>query len=277
MTACIALQDVTFGYRPGAVVLDRLSLRLEAGSFLGIVGPNGAGKSTLIDLLAGHLRAASGTIAIDGRDIRSYKIPQLAQQVAVVRQEYAPVFGFSVAETVLMARIPSYGRLGFETPADRDLVRQALELTDTARFAERSLNQLSGGERQRVFIARALAQDTPIILLDEPTSFLDLRHQTGIYDLLQSIQQQKGRTIVAVTHEINLAAQYCTEVLLLESSPARSGTSPRYRVGPTHEVLTAASVARAFGVRIAAVPVEGRTAFLPLGRKATNPGNLQDP
>jgi iron complex transport system ATP-binding protein len=273
MSACIGLQNVTFAYRPGHPVLDRLSFTLDAGAFLGIVGPNGAGKSTLIGLLAGLLKPDSGDIAIDGRDISSYPTRELARRVAVVRQEYAPIFGFSVAETVLMARIPHYGQLGFETRLDRDLARQALELTDTSRFADRPLNQLSGGERQRVFIARALAQDAPIILLDEPTSFLDLRHQMGIYDLLRSIQQEKGRTIVAVTHEINLAAQYCTEALLLESPADRSTASPRYQIGPTHEVLTAASVARLFGVRIASVSVSGRVAFIPMSRDPLNPGN----
>jgi iron complex transport system ATP-binding protein len=271
MSACISLQDVTFGYRPGDLVLDRVSLSLETGSLLAVVGPNGAGKSTLIGLLAGLLRPLSGSVIIDGRDIRSYKTHELARKVAVVRQEYAPAFGFSVTETVLMARIPHYGQLGFETQADRDLAAQALELTDTARFADRPLNQMSGGERQRVFIARALAQDTPIILLDEPTSFLDLRHQIGIYDLLRSIQLEKGRTIVAVTHDINLAVQYCDHVLLLEPHTGKGSDSKaeaeHYRIGPTQEVLTTASVERAFGVQVASTSVNGRTAFIPLSPK----------
>jgi iron complex transport system ATP-binding protein len=270
MSVCISLQDITFGYRPGDRVLDRLSLNLETGSFLAVVGPNGAGKSTLIGLLAGLLKPQSGSIAIDGRDIRSYKTRQLARKVAVVRQEYAPVFGFSVAEAVLMARIPYYGQLGFETQSDRDLTLQALELTDTTRFADRPLSQLSGGERQRVFIARALAQDTPIILLDEPTSFLDLRHQVGIYDLLRSIQREKGRTVVAATHEINLACQYCDQVLLLEPCTTALATSEQrpefrhYQIGPTQEVLTAAAVERAFGVHVLSAPIGSRTAFIPL-------------
>jgi iron complex transport system ATP-binding protein len=274
MSPCISLQDVTFGYRPGAAVLDRVSFDLETGSLLAVVGPNGAGKSTLINLLAGLLEPLSGAIIIDGQDIRSYKAAYLAGKVAVVRQEYAPVFGFSVAETVLMARIPYYGQLGFETPLDRDLAIQAMELTDTRRFADRPLNQLSGGERQRVFIARALAQDTPIILLDEPTSFLDLHHQIATYDLLKSIQQQKGRTIIAVTHEINLAAQYSDRVLLLDICPGCDSESwaqtKHYCIGPAHEVLTTAAIERTFGVRVFSTPVNGRTAFIPLGRRTEN-------
>jgi iron complex transport system ATP-binding protein len=264
MTACISLQDVSFAYRPGDLVLDGISLDIETGSFLAVIGPNGAGKSTLIGLLGGLLKPLAGRITLDGQDIHSFRTRQLARKVAVVRQEYAPAFGFSVAETVLMARTPYYGQLGFETRSDRDLVAQALELTDTARFADRPLNQLSGGERQRVFIARALAQDTPIILLDEPTSFLDLRHQIGIYDLLRSIQKDKGRTIVAVTHEMNLAVQYCDHTLLLENVAAH------YQIGPTKEVLTAASIERAFGIRVFSTPVDGQTAFIPLGPSGGN-------
>jgi iron complex transport system ATP-binding protein len=278
MSTCIDVQDITFGYRPADPVLDRVSFALETGSFLAIVGPNGAGKSTLVSLLAGLLKPLSGKILIDGQDIRTCKIRHLARKVAVVRPEYAPVFGFSVAETVLMARIPFYGQLGFETQRDRDLVHEALERTDTARFAERPVSQLSGGERQRVFIARALAQDTPIILLDEPTNFLDLHHQVSIYDLLKSIQQEKGRTIVSVTHEINLAGQYCDQALLLEpcqkanSNPGSESPVDcrHYRIGSAREVLTATSIERAFGVRVFSATVAGRTAFIPLGREAQN-------
>jgi iron complex transport system ATP-binding protein len=277
MSTCISLQDVTFGYRPGDVVLDRVTLGIGTGGLLAIVGPNGAGKSTLIGLLAGLLRPLSGSIAIDGQDIHSYKTAQLARKVAVVRQEYAPVFGFTAAETVLMSRIPFYGQLGFETKLDRELAAQAMELTDTTRFAERPLTQLSGGERQRVFIARALAQDTPIILLDEPTSFLDLRHQIGTYDLLKSIQEEKGRTIVAVTHDLNLAAQYCDQVLLLGSSGGEKypADGRNYCIGPAGEVLTAASIERAFGIRVVSASADGRTAFIPLGHGTGNrPGPI---
>jgi iron complex transport system ATP-binding protein len=285
MSVSIHLQDVTFGYRASELVLDRVSFDLDRGSFLAVVGPNGAGKSTLIGLVARFLKPLSGDISIDGRDIRSYGTRGLATKVAVVRQEFVPAFGFSVAEMVLMARIPYYGQLGFERKVDRDLALSALEVTDTARFADRPLSQLSGGERQRVFMARALAQDTPIILLDEPTSFLDLRHQVGIYDLLKTIQQDKGRTIVAVTHEINLAAQYCDQVLMLRpcgnnlSSQAvkvPDGGRWHYRMGPTAEVFTSAVIEEVFGVPIFSASIGAERVFLPLGRKAKDAGMLKD-
>ncbi|MEK7993907.1 MAG: ABC transporter ATP-binding protein, partial [Planctomycetota bacterium] len=173
----------------------------------------------------------------------------------------APIFGFSVLETVLMARTPYFGTAGFESQADRDIVKDALELTDTAAFASRPLTSLSSGERQRVFIARALAQNSPILLLDEPTSFLDLKHQVGIYDLLKAAQLEKGKTIVAVTHDINLACQYCDEALLL-------GTGNFHRHGPANEVLSAEQIKDVFDVQIFAGRVGQERFFMPLGRLA---------
>ena len=277
MMAAVQLQNVTFGYRADVAVLTQLSFSVESGTFLAVAGPNGAGKSTLMNLIAGSLRPKSGTISIEGVDIRSYRQAALARKVAVVRQEFIPAFGFSVAETVMMARTPFFGQLGFESREDRRIVVEALELTDTARFASRLLAELSGGERQRVFIARALAQQTPVLLLDEPTSFLDLRHQVGIYDLLRSIQRDKGTTIVAITHDINLAAQYCDRALLLRpclpeisSDPAadRPHRQGDYRTGPPAEVFTPEAIEATFGVRVFAAPVGTRNVVLPLGHMA---------
>jgi iron complex transport system ATP-binding protein len=169
---------------------------------------------------------------------------------------------------------------------DRQIVADALAMTDTAQFASRPLADLSGGERQRVFIARALAQDTPIILLDEPTSFLDLRHQVAIYDLLKSIQRQRDRTVIAITHDINLAAQYCDQALLLRpcsGRPATTGTdrAPRppdhYRMGMTHEVLSRKAVEDAFGVPVFSTPVGTENVFLPLGKMAKDTDRAASP
>ncbi len=266
MTASVQLKDVTFGYQPDRPVLNRISLAVESGTFLAVVGPNGAGKSTLINLLAGLLKPQAGVVSIDGTDIHASTHQKLARKVAVVRQEFIPTFGFSVRETVLMARTPYYGALGFESQIDRDIVGEALEMTETASFAARPLSELSGGERQRVFIARALAQSTPILLLDEPTSFLDLRHQVGIYDLLKSIQDDKGRTIIAITHDLNLAAQYCDRALLLRSS--ETGSHQPYHVGAPSEVFTPARIEDVFGVRVFSAPVGRESVVLPLGCRA---------
>ncbi len=277
MTNGIQLDHVTFAYRPDQPVLKDISMAIDPGTFLAVVGPNGAGKSTLISLLAGLLRPQTGTIAIDGNDIDSYTRGDLARKVALVRQEHLPVFGFSVTETILMARTPHFDAWGFERPADRQIVAEALEMTDTARFASRPLASLSGGERQRVFIARALAQDTPIILLDEPTSFLDLHHQVRVYDLLRSVQQDKHRTVVAITHDINLAAQYCDRALLLRPEAEIPGTggpgrppepSARYTLGSTEQVFRPEEIERVFGIRVFSARIGTENMFLPLGRMA---------
>jgi len=205
----------------------------------------------------------SGTIRIDAAAIESYDTRALAAKVAVVRQELAPIFGFSVIETVLMARTPYYGSTGFESRADRKIANDALEATDTARFACRPLTSLSSGERQRVFIARALAQNSLIMLLDEPTNFLDLKHQVGIYDLLKTAQVEKGKTIVAVTHDINLATQYCDEILLL-------GADGSYHIGKTKAILSPEKIKVVFDVDVFAGKVGGEKFFIPLGKLAKN-------
>ena len=256
----IEVSNLSFGYSK-IPVLDDLSFGVESGSFLAIAGPNGAGKSTLLNLLCAVLKSKSGTIRIDGTPIGTYGPKTLAEKVAVVRQEFVPVFGFSVFDTVMMARTAYFGQMGFESRADRKIVNEALEATDTAQFSSRLLGNLSGGERQRVFIARALAQNTAILLLDEPTSFLDLKHQVGIYDLLKAAQLEKGKTIVAVTHDINLAAQYADVVLLLE---ARSN----YHHGEAKEVFSTKQIEKVFGVRTFTGRVGREKFFLPLGRLA---------
>ncbi|MCJ7778080.1 MAG: ABC transporter ATP-binding protein, partial [Sedimentisphaerales bacterium] len=187
MNGIIEVENLSFGYCAGEI-LKNLNFEVMPGKFVGIAGPNGAGKTTLLNLLCGLLRPKAGSIKIDAAHIESYSVKKLAQKVAVVRQEFVPVFDFTVAEMVSMARTPYLGTFGFESKADKKFVAEALEMTDTAQFASRPLAQLSGGERQQVFIARALAQNTPILLLDEPTSFLDLKHQVGIYDLLKRMQ-----------------------------------------------------------------------------------------
>ncbi len=277
MTAVIQINDVSFGYDPHRPVLSHIDIGIRPGAFLAVAGPNGAGKSTLIAIMAGMLKPQSGTVLLEGKDLRSYGVRETARRIAVVRQEFVPAFGFSVLETVLMARTPYYSQWGFESRQDRDLAARALELTDTARFASRPLGSLSAGERQRVFIARALAQGTTILLLDEPTSFLDLKHQVAVYDLLKSIQRETATTIVAVTHDLNLASQYCEEALLLyppapgpdmpsDTPPAPCGHA--YRIGPVSEVLTPQEVERAFGVRVFSSQIGRERFMIPLGAMA---------
>jgi iron complex transport system ATP-binding protein len=255
----IEVNNLCFTYKAQPEILKGISFGLEQGSFMSIAGPNGAGKTTLLNLLSGLLKPASGSIKIDSTLIQSYSIRQLAKKIAVVRQEFVPVFEFSASQVVSMARTPYLGALAFETDADKMAIAEAFEMTDTARFADRSLNHLSGGERQLIFIARALAQQTPILLLDEPTSFLDMKHQVGIYDLLRKMQIEKQKTIVAVTHDINLAAQYSDTTLLLAADGG-------YEFGPTQEVLTTERIETVFGVKTFSAQIGQSRFFFPLGK-----------
>ncbi len=267
MSGIIEIENLSFGYIPQSTILKDISFEVTPGTSLAIAGPNGAGKSTLLNLLCGTLVPKSGTIRIDAAPVESYSTEALARKVAVVRQEFVPVFGFSVIETVLMARTPYYGPMGFESKADKKIVAEALEMTDTIQFASRPLGSLSGGERQRVFIARALAQDTAILLLDEPTSFLDLKHQVGIYDLLKAAQLERDKTIVTVTHDINLVAQYCDEILLL-------GADSNYHIGKTKDIFSPEQIEKVFGVRTFAGRIGQEKFFIPLGKFAKDSGQI---
>ncbi|MBN2590566.1 MAG: ABC transporter ATP-binding protein [Sedimentisphaerales bacterium] len=240
-------------------ILNSLSFNIKKGTFLGIIGPNGAGKTTLLNLLCGLLKPKTGSIKIDSKLVKSYQIKELARKIAVVRQEFVPVFDFSVTEIVTMARNPYLGSFAFPSESDKKIITHALELTDTAQFADRLLGSLSGGERQRVFIAKAIAQDTPILLLDEPTSFLDMKHQVGIYDLLKDVQISQNKTIAAVTHDINLAVQYCDEILILSSDN-------NYIYGQPNEVLTQERISNVFGIQVMNGKISDKVFFIPLGK-----------
>jgi len=264
MSSVIEVQNLSFAYTQRTIFND-LSFEIMPGVFFGIAGPNGAGKTTLLNLLCGLLRPKAGSIKIESADIESYSVKNLAQKVAVVRQEFVPVFDFTAAEIVSMSRTPYLGTFGFESKADQKIVDEALEMTDTIGFASQSLGNMSAGERQRVFIARALAQNTPILLLDEPTSFLDLKHQVGIYDLLKKMQREYGKTIIAVTHDINLTIQYADETLLL-------GNDSSFHIGKAEDVFTPEQIETIFGVKTFVGRLGQEKFFIPLGKFAKDGG-----
>jgi len=199
-----------------------LSFQVAGGEILGIVGPNGSGKSTLLKLLAGLLSPQSGTILLGGRSIRQLSQQDIARFVAVVPQEYVQVFPFTVAETVLMGRFPHrktrFWSIGLEGDTVADLLRahEAMTDTDVLSLADRLVSDLSGGERQRVIIARALAQEPKILLLDEPTAFLDINHQIEICSLIGRLRAERQLTVVLISHDLNVASQYCDRVLMLK-------------------------------------------------------------
>jgi len=249
------------GYYPDTPVLQEVDLRLSAGGFLGLIGPNGSGKSTLLRVLAGVLAPWSGSVLLDGADVGQVSRRQLARTVAVVPQDSVSPFAFTAGEIVAMGRHPYLPRFGGLDARDRCAVSQAMERTDTAHLAARSIVELSGGERQRIVIARALAQQPRLLLLDEPTTHLDINHQVEVLDLLYDLNRSDGLAIVCVTHDLNAAAEYTDQVVLM---------APGGRVhafGTPAEVITADHVEAVYGIRVAINDADGRPRITPLSRR----------
>jgi iron complex transport system ATP-binding protein len=218
--------------------LDHLSFHVDVGEILGIVGPNGSGKSSLLKVLSGLLRADEGDVRLGGLALGKRSQIDVARLLAVVPQEYAQVFSFTVAETVLMGRFPhrtvrwwSMG-IGDETANDLACAHQAMIDTDVLPLADRLVPDLSGGERQRVMIARALAQEPKILLLDEPTAFLDINHQIEICSLVSRLKAERGLTVVLVSHDLNVASQYCDRILMLKEGRLCRIGSPDETIRP---------------------------------------------
>jgi iron complex transport system ATP-binding protein len=231
----IEASGVTFGYRREQVVHD-VSFRVRSGGFIGIIGPNGSGKSTLLNLLCGVLTPWSGRIDLLGCDVAAMSRREIGRQVAVVPQATTMSFPYTVLELVLFGRTPHLSGFAFEQDSDLRIARDALDRTGTAHLARRPVTELSGGERQRVALARALAQQPRVLLLDEPSAFLDIRHEVEMYDLLRDLQED-GMSIVSVLHDLNLAALYCEHIVLLSAGAVYRQGSPQRVM--TYEHLTA--------------------------------------
>ena len=253
-------KELSFRYGAGTVI-DDISLTIEPGEVLGIIGPNGSGKSTLIRLLSGVLTPFAGEVRLWGRPLSSYSRRDVAKAMAVVPQETLIEFPYSVTEVVLMGRSPHFGGFAFEGDRDVEAARAAMRRTSTEHLARRSIHELSGGERQRVILARALAQEASILLLDEPAAFLDIRHEVEIYDLIHDLQQE-GKSIVTVLHDLNLAALYCDRLALMRAGRLVS-------LGKPEEVITYASITQVYEteVYVDRNDITGAVNVLPLSRK----------
>ncbi|MCQ4334209.1 ATP-binding cassette domain-containing protein [Natronomonas sp. F2-12] len=222
-------------------ILQNVSLQVETGEFLALIGPNGAGKTTLLRAINGLVAPTSGTVSIDGHDISALSSKAVGRLVTTVPQETSLGFDFDVEDIVTMGRTPHRGRFSPLGAADRTAVETALERTETAQFAERPVGDLSGGERQRVLLARALAQETPVLLLDEPTASLDINHQFRTLSLARELADD-DKTVVAAIHDIELAARFCDTIAVLDGGGIRALGSPS-------TVLTDETLEEAFGVR----------------------------
>ncbi|MHB8279312.1 MAG: ABC transporter ATP-binding protein [Candidatus Humimicrobiaceae bacterium] len=211
----ISVSNLSFSYNEN-LTLKNLSFEIEKNSFVSILGPNGAGKSTLVNLISKVMPIGAGEIVIEGKNIRDLNHIEIAKKVAVVPQYTSLGFNFSVYEIILMGRYPYLSRFKGEKQEDYRIVNEVMELTHTDIFKDRKYNELSGGERQRVIIAQTLVQDSPIIILDEPTSHLDINFQIEFMELFYSLYKKKGKTIIGIFHDINLAIQYSEKIMLLK-------------------------------------------------------------
>jgi len=241
MNPAIRTENLTFAYKDKSV-LDGVSLSIERGEMVGILGPNGSGKTTLLKIFSAVLRGR-GEVKLNGRSIETYGKRELSRLFAMVPQESQVLFPYTVAEIVLMGRASYHSPFALEGRKDLEVARASMELTDCLPFSDRYLHELSGGEKQRVIIARALAQEPQILLLDEPSAFLDLKHQVQVFELMRRLNRERGLTIVAALHDLNLAALFFPRLVML-----RDGRI--YRDGSPREVLTEKTIDEVYGIRV---------------------------
>jgi iron complex transport system ATP-binding protein len=242
----VEIKGISLSYNHVPVVKD-LSFHLRSGEFVGLIGPNGCGKTSIIKALSRILPPRSGRIILDGQDLARFSHTDLARAVGVVPQNPSLPATFTVTEIVLLGRNPYLGWLGSESARDLAIVRQAMEVTGVTGFAQRMIGELSGGERQRVTVARVLAQEPRVILMDEPTANLDISHQIAILDLMKSLCMEKKLVVLVALHDLNLAAQYCDRLLLLKKGQL-------YAEGTPSEVITGPNIREVYGEGSAVYP-----------------------
>ena len=259
-STALHVKDVSVGYGE-RTVLDTLNVDIKRGAVTSIVGPNGCGKSTLLRTMSRLLNPSKGEIVLDGKSIHDIPTRKLATQLGLLPQSPIAPDGIVVADLVGRGRTPHQGILGRWSQQDYDIVAEALETTGISDLAERSIDELSGGQRQRVWIAMALAQRTDTLLLDEPTTYLDVKHQLDVLDLLTELNRDRGTTIVMVLHDLNLAARYSDELVAVSGGKVFAHGHPR-------DVITKENVKSVFGIDSVIItdPVSDQPAVMPIGR-----------
>jgi iron complex transport system ATP-binding protein len=269
MPSIIRMETVDFRY-PERPIFSGLSLSLEAGEVLGLIGPNSSGKTTLLKLMDGLLQPQGGRILLEERNLDQIPRAQVARTIAVVPQAMEVPFSFTVGEIVLMGRAPYLTRFGWEKQKDLDVAHEAMALTDVAGLGERTFWELSQGERQRVLIARALAQEPKVILLDEPTSHLDINHQVEINELIRGLNLQRGLTVLHISHDLNLAAEYCHRVILLHRGSV-------FSAGVPSEVISEENIRRVYETKVLVEknPLSGAPRITLLGKGKMEPSDPQ--
>jgi iron complex transport system ATP-binding protein len=242
----ISIRDIVAGYGEH-VVLDGVSLEVKRGEFIGLIGPNGCGKTTLMRVISGVLPARSGAVLMEGSDVRHFKRRELARSMAVLSQDLGADLSFTVREIALMGRAPHLPRIGVETRADRNIAEHAMVVADIWHLADQPVNRISGGERQRAFFAMCLAQQPRVLLLDEPMSHLDIGHQITMLELIRGLNRTEGLTVMAVFHDLNLAAEYCDRLMVLHRGKVQA-------IGPARDVVTPDMIRRVYDAEVDVEP-----------------------
>ncbi len=229
----IHLTNVSFAYsKNDHAILDNISYAMPSNQIIGLIGANGSGKSTLLHLIAGLISPTSGNIMLGDHPISHYSPQKRAQYITMMTQQHRPPFGITAQEMVLLGRHPYTAIFGFDNSKDIDIAMQAMIDTDCNQFADRKMNELSGGEIQRIYFARALAQQTPILLFDEPTTFLDIKHQYDIMTLLRKLKNRYQKTILCALHDIHMAPSICDTIIALTDGQLLSGLSKKHMTDP---------------------------------------------
>ncbi|MFZ2447158.1 MAG: ABC transporter ATP-binding protein [Syntrophobacteraceae bacterium] len=257
--AAVNVSALRCGYA-GIEVLKGISFSVQSGEFVGILGPNGAGKSTLVLALSGIVPAIEGRIEILGAEIERLNLKERARRMAVIVQDGDIRFPFSCREIVEMGRYPHIKRWQMDSLRDAEAVEKALALTDTAPLGARSIGAVSGGERQRVFMAKSLAQETPVLVLDEAVSAMDIHRKLQVFKVLEKLNREERLTVLAVLHDINLAALFCGRIVFLKDGVIEAD-------GPTEDVLTAEILEKIYETRVIVQEIESarkkQVIFLP--------------
>ncbi len=240
-------------------ILKQVSENFQKGRFYGILGPNGSGKTTFIRHLLGLLKVQQGRIELEQKELSDYGKKDLAAQLSFVPQNTYLEADFSVYDIVAMGRTPYHTRFSQQGKEDERIIEEALRITNTNIFKDKRFNQLSGGEAQRVLVARAIAQDTPWMVLDEPISHLDIKHQVELMETLKCLNEEKEKTILAILHDLNLACYYCTHIVLMKDGEV-------YAAGKTKEVMTTENLKTVYGLdfELQQFGESGRTYFMPI-------------
>ena len=238
----LELISLSFGYGE-ELVITGLSCKIAEGAFVGIIGPNGAGKTTLLRMITGFLKPRGGKVLLWGEDISVLPKRSLAKDIALMPQFFDMPLSFKVRDFVLMGRFPFLKR--FEAPSSHDfeIVGNCLEMTETSGIRERSLSELSGGEKQRVVLAQVLAQEPNLVLLDEPTSHLDIGHQSSVLNVIKNLNRDKGLTVISVMHDLNLAGEYCDRLILMNKGLIE-------KEGKSADVLTYKDIKKVYNTEI---------------------------